>query len=110
MRRRVIAIGAGVAAAALVAGGGLAWATGVGDDDQELAGTTRDRAVASALRHTGGGTVTETERGDDGAAYSVEVRLANGTQVEVNLDEQFHVVGQERDDDGAADEDGAGDD
>jgi hypothetical protein len=110
MRRRVIVIGAGVAAAATLAGGGIAWATGVGDDDQPLTGSSRDRAVAAALRHTGGGTVTETELGDDGAAYSVEVRLANGTQVEVNLDGQFHVLGQERDDDGAADEDGAGSD
>ena len=39
-----------------------------------------------ALEHTGGGTVTESEIGDDGAAYSVEVRLADGSQVEVNLE------------------------
>ena len=47
---------------------------------------------------------TETETGDDGAAYSVEVELADGSQVEVNLDENFDVIGQESDDDGAKDE------
>jgi uncharacterized membrane protein YkoI len=94
----------------LLAGGGIAWATGVGDDEQPLTGATRDRAVAAALRHTGGGTVTETESGDDGAAYGVEVRLADGTEVEVSLDEHFNVLGEERDDDGARGEDESGDD
>ena len=37
--------------------------------------------------------------GDDGAAYSVEVRFDNGTQVEVKLDSEFNVIGQENDDD-----------
>jgi hypothetical protein len=45
-----------------------------------------------------------------GAAYSVEVRLANGAQVDVNLDEHFNVTDEERDDDGAADNDGGNDD
>jgi hypothetical protein len=54
--------------------------------------------------------VTETEVGDDGAAYSVEVRLEDGSQVEVNLDEGFNVIGQAADDDGANDEEGDDDD
>ena len=94
--------------AALVVGGigSMAVATGaVGDDDQPLTGSTYDRAVAAALEHTGGGEVTETEAGDDGAAYSVEIRLADGRQVEVNLDEDFNVIGQEDDDDGPNDTD-----
>ena len=45
--------------------------------------------------------------GDDGAAYSVEVRLDDGQQVEVNLDSDFNVIGSEPDDDGAGDEDPA---
>lgn len=103
MRRRTLVTAAGmtVAAAALV-GGGVAWATG-GDDESPLTGAARARAVAAALAYTGGGTVTETEVGDDGAAYGVEVRLADGTQVEVQLDASFTVVGREQDDDGAAD-------
>ncbi|MGH3016725.1 MAG: PepSY domain-containing protein [Gaiellaceae bacterium] len=89
---------------------GFALAAG-GDDDQPLTGASLEKATAAALAHTGGGTVTETEVGDDGAAYGVEVRLADGRQVEVNLDENFDVIGQQNDDDGAGDRaDGANDD
>ena len=41
-------------------------------------------------------------RGDDGAAYEVEVRRADGSQVEVRLGRDFTVIGEERDDDGPA--------
>lgn len=91
-------------------GTGIAVALGGGDDDQPLTGTALERASRAALDHTGGGTVVETEAGDDGAAYGVEVRLNDGRTVEVNLDANFNVIGQEGDDDGAGDEDGAGDD
>ncbi len=50
------------------------------------------------LQHTGGGTVIEAEQGDGGAAYGVEVRSADGTVVEIALDGNFRVVGQETDD------------
>ena len=92
-----------------VATAGIAIAAG-GDDEQPLTGSTLERATEAALAHTGGGTVTETEVGDDGAAYEVEVRLENGRQVEVSLDESFAVIGQERDDDGPNDRDERGDD
>jgi uncharacterized membrane protein YkoI len=84
---------------AVAMAGGIAAAAAGGDTGQELTGATRDRAVAAALAATGGGTVLETEAGDDGAAYGVEVRLADGRQVEVNLDESFKVVNQEPDED-----------
>jgi uncharacterized membrane protein YkoI len=104
MRRKLVMVIAVVLALA-AASGGIAIAAGVGrDDDKPLAGATLERATEAALAHTGGGTVTETEHGDDGAAYSVEIRLANGSQVEVELDENFEVVGQERDDDGAGED------
>ena len=91
-------VGTGLAVA--IAGGLVAAAAATdGDNDQELTGATRDRAVAAALAATGGGTVVETEAGDDGAAYGVEVRLDDGRQVEVNLDESFKVVNQEPDED-----------
>jgi uncharacterized membrane protein YkoI len=83
---------------------GIAIAAGGGDDDQPLTGSTLARATAAALEHTGGGTVIETEAGDDGAAYGVEIRLAGGREVEVNLDEDFNVIGQENDDDTADEE------
>jgi len=81
-----------------------------GDDDQPITGSALEQATKAALEYTGGGTVTETEVGDDGAAYGVEVRLDDGRQVEVNLDENFNVIGQENDDDGPNDQDGANDD
>ncbi len=103
---------AGVALALAVIGGGagVVVATTVGDDDQPITGPALDKAIEAALAHTGGGTVTETEVGDAGAAYGVEVRLDDGSPVEVNLDENFNVIGQEADDDGAGDQDGANDD
>jgi uncharacterized membrane protein YkoI len=97
MQRRTRWIATAGLAVAMV--GGVTAAAADRDTDQELTGPTRDRAVAAALAATGGGTVLETEAGDDGAAYGVEVRLADGRQVEVNLDERFQVVGQEPDED-----------
>jgi hypothetical protein len=106
-RRRVV-----IAAFVLAVGGistGFAIAAG-GDDEKPLPGSVVANAKAAALEATGGGTVLETEAGDEGAAYSVEVRLADGSSVEVALDRNFHVIGQEMDDDGGADEGAAGDD
>jgi uncharacterized membrane protein YkoI len=90
--------------------GGIAIAGGMGDDDEPLTGSTLEQATAAALAHTGGGTVVETETGDDGAAYGVEIRLTDGRVVEVELDENFDVIGQETDDDGPNDQDGPNDD
>jgi uncharacterized membrane protein YkoI len=98
MQRRTRWIAAAGLAVAM-AGGIVAAAAADGDTDQELTGATRDRAVAAALAATGGGTVLETEAGDDGAAYGVEIRLDDGRQVEVNLDENFKPIGQEADED-----------
>ena len=99
----------GALVAALI-GGGTAVAVGTAGDDQPLTGTDLERATAAALGHTGGGTVIETEVGDDGAAYGVEIRLDDGSVVEVSLDENFRVVGEEPDDDGSGAHDGPGDD
>jgi hypothetical protein len=107
-KRTKIALGAVVAVAALGAGAGISGAAG-GDDDRPLRGSDRDRATAAALGHVGEGTVTETEIGDDGAAYEVEIRLDDGSQVEVELDDSFEVVGSESDDDGAEDDNEADD-
>jgi len=104
MTRKIAVLAALVLAAGAISAG-FAIAAGSADDDQPLTGSSLDRATAAALAHTGGGTVTETEVGDDGAAYGVEIRLADGRQVEVNLDENFKVIGQENDDDGPDDED-----
>jgi uncharacterized membrane protein YkoI len=102
--------GAAVAVVLVGGGTGVAVAATSGDDEEPLTGSTLERAVDAALEETGGGTVVETEAGDDGAAYSVEVRLDDGSQVEVNLDQDFKVIGHEADDDGPNDDDGENDD
>jgi len=107
---RKIALVAAVVLALGAVSAGIAIAAGSGDDDKPLTGSSLEKATAAALAHTGGGTVVETEVGDDGAAYGVEVRLDDGSVVEVNLDENFEVIGSEADDDGPGDEEGPGDD
>jgi hypothetical protein len=109
--RRKLAVGAAIVLGAGGLSAGLAIAAGAGaGDDQPLTGATLEKATAAALAYTGGGTVIETEVGDDGAAYGVEIRLDHGGVVEVELDGNFGVVGDEADDDEAGDEDGAGGD
>jgi hypothetical protein len=102
MDRKTRWIGGGALAVALI-GGGTGVAIATGGDDRPLIGSGLENATAAALQHTGGGTVIETEIGDDGAAYGVEIRLDDGRVVEIGLDANFQVIGQESDDDGSAD-------
>lgn len=91
-----------------VAGVGANLATaGGGDDPAPITGDALERATAAAVEHTGGGRVTETEQGDEESFYEVEVTMDDGTQIDVQLDEDFNVVGDETD---GADEDGDGSD
>jgi hypothetical protein len=108
MKLKFVLIAALVFVIAAVAAG-FAIAAG-GGDERPLTGSDLEKATSAALAHTGGGTVVESESGDDGAAYSVEVRLGDGSQVEVNLDENFKVIGDEADDDGPGDQEGPADD
>jgi hypothetical protein len=102
MDRKARWIGGGALAVALI-GGGTGVAIAKGGDDRRLTGSALEKATAAALQRTGGGTVIETEAGDDGAAYGVEIRLDDGRMVEIGLDANFQVIGQESDDDGSAD-------
>ncbi len=100
MNRRKKIIAAGVTVAAVVAGGaGLAVAGGVGDDggDTPITGPALDQASRAALDHTGQGSVSETEVGDEESYYEVEVTLDDGSQTDVQLDRGFNVVGQQAD-------------
>ncbi len=92
MQRRTIIL-AGVAGFAAVAIAGTAVASQFGDDDEQpITGDALERASEAALAQTGGGTVTETEVGDEDSYYEVEVTLDSGAQVDVQLDEDFNVV------------------
>lgn len=107
-RRKVIA---GVIGAFVVGAIGTGVAVATGGDEEALTGRAFDRATAAALDHVGEGTVTETETGEGSAAYEVEIRRSDGSQVEVRLDRSFKVIGTENDDDGPNDKDeGAEDD
>ena len=106
-KRRKILIG-GAAVLAIAAGGtGVAVATSGGDDDateQSIKGSALEQASDAALAETGGGEVTETEVGDEESYYEVEVTLDDGSQVDVQLDRDFGVVGSEADSDTSEDE------
>ena len=119
MRRfmtRKLAIVAALVVAVGAIGGGVAIAAG-GDDggDTPITGAALQKASSAALAHTGGGKVTGTEVGDEESEYEVEVTLDDGSQVDVQLNEQFKVVGSDREeqgeqDDGAENESGGQDD
>jgi uncharacterized membrane protein YkoI len=109
-RRKLKWIVGGALAVALIGGGTAIAVAGGGDDDRPLTGSNLQKATAAALEHTGGGTVIETEVGDDGAAYGVEIRGDDGSAVEVSLDADFNVIGDEADDDGSNEQEGLNDD
>jgi uncharacterized membrane protein YkoI len=83
------------------------------DSEERLTGPEAQKAKSAAIAAVGGGTLTEVER-DDGygtsGVFEVEVTRDDGSQLEVHLDGDYDVVGQEADDDGANDEDGPNDD
>lgn len=106
-RKLIVAVMAALSVAGVGTGAVLAGGSG---DDKPLRGDAYDRATQTALEHVGGGTVLETEAGDDGAAYGVEIRKDDGSVVEVNLDESFVVIGSESDDDGPHDTEAPGGD
>jgi uncharacterized membrane protein YkoI len=101
--KRSTKIIAGAAVAAAVAGGaGVASAAGGSDDaaegpDAAITGDALQRAEEAALAETGGGRVTGTEVEDEESYYEVEVTLEDGSQVDVQLDRGFAVVGSDTD-------------
>ena len=99
----VLALGALSAGIALAAGGGGS-GDGYSETETPIVGEAFDRASAAALDHVGGGTVTETEVEDQESYYEVEVTLDDGSQVDVQLDEDFKVVGSEDDHEGPDDD------
>ena len=80
------------------------------DSEEGLTGLDTQKAKSAAIAAVGGGTLTELERddGDEGygtsGVYEVEVEREDGTQVEVHLDGDYDVVGQQADEDGPNDD------
>ncbi len=102
---KILLLGAAIAAAAAVpaiaqAGGGSGDSN---DNDVPITGAELERASIAALLHTGEGTVSDSEVGDEESYYEVEVTLDDGSQVDVQLDEDFNVVGTEADTPGSDD-------
>ncbi len=96
-KAKVLLVG-GLVAVGAIAGTGAAIASS-DDAEQPITGDALVKASAVALEHTGGGAVTETEVGDEESYYEVEVTMDDGRQIDVQLDEQFNVVGDEVDTD-----------
>ncbi len=83
--------GIGVAAGSVVAAG----ASSAAEQDTPITGSALELASRAALAHTGSGRVTQTEVGDEDSYYEVEVTLRDGSEVDVQLDRDFRVVGSD---------------
>ncbi|GAA2083915.1 PepSY domain-containing protein [Actinomadura alba] len=92
MKRENKPIILGTIALAVIGASGATTAGGGEDLDTPITGKALERASAVALQHAGGGKITETEVEEDGT-YEVEITRPDGSEVEVNLDRDFHVIG-----------------
>lgn len=90
-----------IGAAAVAVGTGIATAQPDDGEGTPITGEALAAASQAALAFTGGGTVTGTEVGDEESLYEVEVTKADGSQVDVQLDQNFVVVGSKTDPPGA---------
>ncbi len=88
-----------IAAVAALGIGGVVWASTANAD---LSGNERDRVAAAATKAVGGGEVVSAEANDDSEdvdeAYEVEVRKADGTEVDLSLDKDLNVLSKDADD------------
>ena len=91
-RNTIIITTCSVVAAAVGLGLAGSAAAGNTENEQPIRGDALRLATDAALAHTGGGEVTDTEVGDEDSLYEVEVRLSDGSSVDVQLDESFAVV------------------
>ena len=95
--RKYVIVGGSVLA--LAAGGaGAAVAIGSGDDEGGATGPGADQAKAAALELYPGGHANAVERdSEDGGTWEVEVRKADGSTVDVRLDQNYQLVVAETD-------------
>lgn len=92
MNLKNIGIVTAVGAAAVTVGTGIATAQPDDGEGTPITGEALTKASEPALAFTGGGTVTGAEVGDEESLYEVEVTLGDGSQVDVQLDQNFVVV------------------
>ncbi|KAB2811256.1 hypothetical protein F9L07_04935 [Pimelobacter simplex] len=94
LRRKRVVIPA-LATVAVLAVGGTLWAASA----DEVRGDERDRVESAAVAAAGGGRAVDVEKSDDaGEAYEVEVRLDDGREVDVTLDDDLKVLDRDADD------------
>ena len=95
--RKYVIVGGSVLA--LAAGGaGAAVAIGSGDDEGGATGPGADQAKAAALKLYPGGHANSVERdSENGATWEVEVGKADGSTVDVRLDQNYQLVVAEAD-------------
>jgi hypothetical protein len=104
MRTRMWMLAALVAGLLLV-GAGVAYATGSSEGSSgQSGGANIEKARSVALDHVNG-RVTGTEVEDEEGYYEVEVTRDDGSQVDVHLDKNFHVLGTLADHEGPENED-----
>jgi hypothetical protein len=101
MKMKSIGIVTAVGAAAVAIGAGIATAQPDDGEGTPITGEALTKASQAALAFTGGGTVTGSEVGDEESLYEVEVTKADGSQVDVQLDQNFIVVSNKTDGQGA---------
>ncbi len=91
---------AALVAGLLLVGAGVAYATGSGEGSSgQSGGANIAKAKSVALDHVNG-RVTGTEVDDEEGYYEVEVAKDDGSQVDVHLDNNFHVLGTPTDHEG----------
>jgi hypothetical protein len=104
MNLKQIGVAAATGVAAVAIGTGIAAAQPDDGEGTPITGDALAKASQAALAFTGSGTVTGTEVGDEESLYQVEVTLGDGSQVDVQLDQNFAVVGNKTDPPGADNE------
>jgi uncharacterized membrane protein YkoI len=93
MKRKTYLVSTAAIVAISALGAGVAAATASsGESETPITGPALEQASAVALNETGGGRVSQTEVNDEESYYQVEVTVPDGSQVDVNLDRDFHVV------------------
>ena len=85
-----------IAAVAVAGIGGTVWSASANDNVQR---SERERVGAAGVKAAGGGTAVDVETSDDlREAYEVEVRMDDGTEITIDLDQDLNVVSQDSDD------------